>query len=119
VKRGLLAFILATALGAGSAAAQDITGRYAVEGTNANGSTYSGIATITATSENTCRIVWEVGSTSEGICMRNRNAFSAGYVLGNSIGLVIYEIFGDGSMQGIWTVADQPGVGTEILRPIR
>ena len=58
-------------------------------------------------------------TTSTGICMRNQNAFSAGYVLGDKVGLVIYEIMADGSMQGIWTVADQPGVGYENLFPVR
>jgi hypothetical protein len=38
-------------------------------------------------------------------------------VLGNDIGLVIYEILGDGTLDGIWTVADRPGVGTEVLVP--
>ena len=102
------------------AATGDVGGKYRVQGTNPNGSTYQGTATITVTSENTCRIVWTTGGTSsEGICMRNQNAFSAGYVLQGDVGLVIYEINGDGSMDGLWTVADQPGVGTEKLIPLR
>jgi hypothetical protein len=99
--------------------AAGIEGRYEVKGKNANGAAYGGTAEITATSENTCRIVWDVGTSSTGICMRNQNAFAAGYVLGDKVGLVIYEIMGDGSMHGIWTVADQPGVGEEDLYPIK
>ena len=98
----------------------DVGGTYKIQGTNANGSPYGGTATITLTSANTCRIVWKTGNTtSEGICMRNQNAFSAGYVLQGDVGLLIYEIKDDGSMDGLWTVADQPGVGTEKLIPVR
>lgn len=113
--------ILATAFILGSVgmtAAQDVGGSYSVEGTNINGSPYTGTAEITLLSETTCSIEWTTGpTTSTGICMRNGNAFSAGYVLGEAIGLLIYEIMQDGSMQGIWTVAGQDGTGTEILTP--
>ncbi|UJW85741.1 hypothetical protein [Devosia sp. SL43] len=109
------AFALATI---GMAAAQDVGGSYAVDGTNINGSPYSGTAEITLLSETTCAIEWTTGpTTSTGICMRNGNAFSAGYVLGDAIGLLIYEILEDGSMEGIWTVAGQDGTGTETLTP--
>jgi hypothetical protein len=116
-----LACFGAAALGAGALAdAGEVGGTYAIQGTNANGSPYRGTATITVTSSNTCRIVWKTGATSSsGICMRNQNAFTAGYVLQGKVGLVIYEINDDGSMDGLWTVADEPGVGTEKLIPMR
>jgi len=102
------------------ASAQDLPGKYNVEGKNVDGTPYSGTAEIVATSENTCRIRWETGSTtSEGICMRNGNAFAAGYVLGESVGLVVYQMKDDGSLEGIWTIADQKGVGEETLTPIK
>ena len=75
----------------GLAAAQQVGGLYDIEGTN----------------DATCEI----------ICMQNGNAFSAGYILGDAIGLLIYEVMDDGSLQGIWTVAGQDGTGTEILKP--
>ena len=110
----------AFALLAGSAAfAQDVGGFYRVEGKNANGSTYSGTAEIIITSENTCRIVWEVGGTSSGICMRNQHAFAAAYELSGAVGLIIYELLADGSMEGVWTIADQEGVGLEVLIPMQ
>lgn len=113
----LIGFLMAAAVGAASA--QDIGGRYRVEGKNLDGSSYEGVAEITLTSETTCRIVWETGSTSStGICMRNQLAFAAGYVLGENVGLVIYEVMPDGSMQGLWTVADTPGIGYENLYPM-
>jgi hypothetical protein len=100
------------------AADGNVGGNYNVLGKNPNGSEYSGTAEIIVTTESTCRIIWTTGSTnSEGICMRNDNAFAAGYVLGEKVGLVIYQMMDDGSMAGLWTVADEPGVGTEILTP--
>lgn len=118
MKRVVAALALAGALGLPTlAGAQDITGNYRVEGTNLDGSPYEGYAVITATSENTCRINWETGSSSSGICMRNRNALAAGYAMGDSVGLVVYEIKPDGTLEGLWTVADTPGVGTERLIP--
>lgn len=56
---------------------QSIGGTYTVAGTNFDGSKYGGEATITLTSDTTCTIHWETGgSSSDGICMRNDNAFS-------------------------------------------
>lgn len=110
-----IAACLATA-----ATAQNVSGRYQVIGTNFNGSPYSGTADVAATSNNTCRISWVTGSTtSRGICMRKANIFAASYVLNGKAGLVIYEIKSDGSLDGLWTIADQDGVGTERLVPMR
>lgn len=102
---------------AGSAQAQSIGGTYTVEGTNHNGSTYSGEAQITLTSDTTCEIVWKTPNVSNGICSRNGDAFAAAYVMGNSVGLVIYKVNDDGSMEGLWTIAGQGGTGTETLTP--
>lgn len=114
------AFLWAAALvmAAQGVAAQDVGGHYSVKGTNLDGSTYEGEAQITATSDVTCEIVWTTGgSTSSGICMRDGNAFSAGYELNGKVGLVIYLIQKDGSLDGTWTVAGVNAVGTEILTP--
>jgi len=99
------------------AAAQEVSGRYTVEGRNFDGSRYKGLAEILVTTKNTCRIVWNTGSTSEGICMRNGKTFAATYGTGSTTGLVIYEIRPDGRMEGLWTMADREGVGTETLIP--
>jgi hypothetical protein len=116
----VLFFALITAFFSTSASAQNLGGRYQVIGKNHNGSAYSGTAEITLTSNTTCNIVWKTGSTtSQGICMRNGVAFSAGYSMGNAVGLVIYEIKPDGSLDGIWTIAGQPGIGAERLVPMR
>lgn len=100
------------------ATAQSVAGTYDVIGTNFDGSVYEGLAQIVVTSDTTCEIVWETaGETSSGICMRNENALAAGYVLGDAIGLIIYQIMDDGSLEGLWTLAGERGHGTELLMP--
>jgi hypothetical protein len=108
----------ALAVGLSTASAQSIGGEYSVQGTNLDGSSYTGDALITLTSDTTCTIQWKTGSTtSDGICSRNDDAFAAGYVLGNSYGLVIYKVQDDGSLEGLWTIQGQNGTGTETLTP--
>lgn len=110
-----LALAIATTL---PSAAQSIGGEYTVAGTNLDGSTYKGEATITLTSETTCVIEWQTGGTSsEGICMRNGDAFSAGYVLNDDVGLVVYRVKENGTLDGLWTLAGKEGSGTEVLSP--
>jgi hypothetical protein len=97
--------------------AADVGGKYEARGTNPDGSKYRGTARIEITSNTTCRITWDVGQESSGICMRNGIALAAAYTLGDKVGLVIYEIRDDGTLDGIWTVADENGSGTELLIP--
>jgi hypothetical protein len=116
------AVVLATMIAIGCcppARAQIVGGQYRVQDTNTDGSAYQGTATITPSSNTTCRIVWQTGSTSRGICMGAGTSFAASYVLNGKVGLVLYQMQSDGSMKGIWTVADQPGAGTETLTPAR
>jgi hypothetical protein len=109
---------LALLAGMFGAQAQDIGGMYSVKGTNLDGSPYAGTAEVKLTSETTCEIYWTTGgSTSAGICMRNGPAFSAGYSMGDKVGLVIYQVFEDGHMEGLWTIAGTNGLGTETLTP--
>jgi hypothetical protein len=98
--------------------AQSVGGMYTVNGTNLDGSPYGGTAEIKGISDTTCEIYWTTGgTTSQGICMRNGPAFSAGYVMGDKVGLVIYQIMDNGTLEGLWTIAGSPGNGTEILTP--
>ncbi|OJU04978.1 MAG: hypothetical protein BGN83_06115 [Rhizobium sp. 63-7] len=98
-------------------AAQTVSaGTYNVEGTNLDGSSYEGTATITLASETTCVIEWKTGSTnSQGVCMLNGDAFAAAYVLGDAIGLIVYKVTGDGTLDGAWTITGKDGSGTEKL----
>jgi len=116
--RRVLLLAAAAALLAQPASAQSIGGRYRVQGTNFDGSPYGGEAEITLTSGTTCQIVWITESTSSsGICMRNDNSFAAGYVMEDKVGLVIYKLMPDGSLNGLWTISGQEGNGTEVLVP--
>jgi hypothetical protein len=100
------------------ALAQKVGGAYTVEGTNPDGSKYSGTAQITP-SGSTCRIAWDTGSPSKGICMLANKAFAASYVLDGKVGLVVYEVQPDSALKGVWTIADTEGAGTEVLTPVK
>jgi len=113
-------FLLICALwpAAGYAGGEVKAGAYAAQGTNPDGSSYSGTSRITITSDTTCTIVWKSGDTpSTGICMRDSDSFAAAYKMGGSVGLVIYKIGEDGTLTGVWTVAGHSGAGTETLTP--
>jgi hypothetical protein len=119
MKKALVAFAL-LAVSAVPAMAQSIGGRYTAEGTNINGTSYSGEAEITLTSETTCEIKWETGGPeASGICMRNDDSFAAGYMMGDQVGLIIYKVAADGTLNGLWTIAGNGGAGTETLTPIK
>ena len=118
MKRALIAaFLFCVSASVGTA--QDIGGRYAVAGTNIDGTPYGGEAVITLTSDTTCQIEWITGATSSfGICMRYDNAFAVGYQQGDAVGLAIYLVMADGALNGTWTVAGKEGSGSEILTPM-
>jgi hypothetical protein len=97
-------------------AAQSIGGTYSVIGKNFDGSPYAGTVRITA-SGSTCRIVWQTGSTAEGMCMLSGKTLAAFYRIGPDFGLAIYELEPDGSLTGRWGLADKEGVGLEVLTP--
>lgn len=106
----------------GAAQAQNFGGRYQVQGANLNGSPYSGVAEIKVISSTTCTIRWQTGggSVQDGICMRNGPAFSAAYAFADGkVGLVIYRILDNGTLDGLWTVAGMNGAGKETLTPMR
>jgi hypothetical protein len=105
---------------AAAASAQTVGGKYNVNGTNFDGSAYEGTATITRSSNSTCRIHWQTGSTSEGFCMLSNGALAAAYKMDDgSVGLVLYQLQPDGTLKGIWTIADKSGAGTETLTPFK
>jgi hypothetical protein len=107
---------------AGSAQAQNFGGRYQVQGSNMNGAPYAGVAEIKVISSTTCTIRWQTGggSVQDGICMRNGPAFSAAYAFEDGkVGLVIYRVLENGTLDGLWTVAGMNGAGKETLTPMR
>lgn len=98
--------------------AAEVGGNYRVQGTNFDGAPYEGTATIAVSSNSTCEIAWQTGATeSVGICMLLDDAFAAGYVLNDVVGLIIYKVQDDGTLNGVWTAAGMDGAGTEVLTP--
>jgi hypothetical protein len=99
-------------------AAEFREGIYNVEGTNLNGSPYNGTAEVTLLSDTTCQIVWKTGPTeSWGHCMKVGDCVSAGYIMGDAIGIIMYLLNDDGTLDGFWTISGQDGNGTERLTP--
>jgi hypothetical protein len=116
MRTSVIGLLLAAAL-APAAGAQTVGGNYSVTGTNPNGQAYSGSAHITP-SGSACRITWQTGGTSSaGVCMLANKAFAASYILQGKQGLVVYELQGNGTLKGWWTIVDTEGVGTETLVP--
>lgn len=116
MKRVLFATLLGLAMAAPAAAQTVNAGKYNVEGINLDGSTYSGTAEITLASDTTCVIEWDTaGVKSTGVCMLNGDAFAAAYVLEDALGLIVYRVKGDGTLEGAWTITGKDGSGTEVL----
>lgn len=101
-----------------SAGAAEVGGRYTVAGTNFDGSKYVGTAEIVVSSNTTCHIDWHIGGSQwKGICMRADDTLVAAYKYKSTVGLVYYRILGSGVLDGIWTIADEDGAGTDVLTP--
>jgi len=101
------------------AAAQQIGGRYSVEGTNPDGSAYRGSAEIIAAGGRTCRIMWNVGTTWNGTCLVGERSFAATYRSGNESGMAVYDLQPDGTLRGVWSLGDNRRTGTENLIPAK
>jgi hypothetical protein len=105
-------------------AAQDIGGRYKSEGTDPAGGHFSLTAEIEMLPENTCRIKWSDGSS--GICFLTGTTFSIAYIIHGAVGLGVYEVSSDGTIEGPFIDDFHGGgigtggkIGTEKLTPIR
>jgi hypothetical protein len=115
--RRRLAVLLLLVLLAPVAAAEFRAGIYRVAGTNLDGSPYEGRARITILSNTTCKIEWDTGAPASGPCMRVGDYVSAAYVMSGAVGIIMYRLNEDGSLDGIWTVSGLNGAGTEHLTP--
>ena len=100
------------------ASSAEIGGRYKDTGIELDGSKYSGTADITISSDTECRIVWHIGGEDlNGVCMRGPSTFAAAYTVETGVVLVRYKIEDDGTLDGVFTVANQKGVGVDTLTP--
>ncbi|QRM54927.1 hypothetical protein [Sinorhizobium sp. BG8] len=121
------------AAGCAATAAEDLSGRYKVNGTLANGRTYSNWAVIKMSSENTCDITWSDGT--KGVCMLNGTTLSyASVILPGLPGgehpfgeicvkaepqVGVYQVAPDGSMEGAYFDNTSNKGGHEKLTPVR
>jgi hypothetical protein len=92
---------------------------YSVSGTTVDGSPYSGAAEVAITSGTTFEVTWRIGgATYKGFGMRWDDVLAVSYAGGNVMGVAIYQVDKDsGVLNGRWTIAGQPGSGTEKLSP--
>lgn len=114
--------LLTTALLAGLAApamAQQ-AGTYAVEGQGADGSRYTGSATLAQTGQNTWRVTWRVGGDTAqgvGILIPEGPLLVVGYTMAGQTGVAAYAVEPDGRLMGTWTQGQGGGLGTEVMTP--
>jgi hypothetical protein len=87
-----------------------LAGAYTVEGSNPDGTAYSGTLTISPAGES-YRLQWESGGTYVGQGIAVDDLFGTSYGTENC-GVAVYHI-SDGSLEGTWTTYGESGVGTE------
>ena len=94
-------------------------GRYAVQGTNPNGSGgYRGVATLSQTGKGTWSMSWRVGNDSySGYGVGDGRVLAIAYNGGGNSGVVSYVANADGSYSGLWTTSGGRSAGTEQLTP--
>ena len=112
--------ILAGALSLGlalPAQAQRI-GTYAVEGTEAGGSRYTGSVQLTATGPETWRATWRIGGeVTNGVGIGGNGVLALGYTAQRETGTAIFITQPDGTLDGRWTSGTAGSVGTERWLP--
>ncbi|NJO34225.1 MAG: hypothetical protein HC869_14935 [Rhodospirillales bacterium] len=85
-----------------AAIAADLSGTYGVNGTNPDGTRYTGTAKIVM-KPGRCRVNWVHGNnTSYGTCKLSGKTFSVDFVLNGSRGTVVYELRSNGNLAGVW-----------------
>lgn len=96
-------------------------GSYDMTGTNPeDGTPYQGAIEVTKTGE-TYAVIWRFGTDeTHGIGALTRQSdktFAVSYGAGESHGIALYELQGDGSWSGTWANMTGQTLGTEIWRP--
>jgi len=87
-------------------------------GTNADGSKYTGTATVDVISDTTFAIKWKIGSTVySGFGMRRGDTLAATYQVNGQPGLILYTVGEGGVLTGNWSIRGENGSGTDRLTP--
>jgi hypothetical protein len=96
-----------------TAFAADPVGSYDVEGTNPDGSKYTGSVTVSRTGQ-TYRVIWRIGNTRyNGTAIGDKDFLAISYQSGSQSGLALYGADGD-DWKGIWTYSGGTSVGAEL-----
>lgn len=103
------------------AAADDIAGKYAVEGQEANsGASYSGEAMVQNAGD-TYHVVWQIGEqVAIGTGILTEEGFAVTYMMrGAQIpGIALYKVASDGTLSGQFTMLGADSVGEESWSPV-
>ena len=95
----------------------DISGDYTVNGTNADGSPYSGEANITRAGDG-YTIRWVIASESmQGLGEFDGQTYRVDWEASWGTGEAVYSLTSNGILQGTWTTDGGSGQGTEELKP--
>ncbi|MEM7446133.1 MAG: hypothetical protein AAF414_22625 [Pseudomonadota bacterium] len=105
-------------IAASAASAQDISGGYAMSGTDFDGFSYSGTTTITRTGATYAIEQNDGGSILAGTALYSGSTLAAVFVVSGETFLAIYDRQPDGSFSGTWTALGQSVVGNETLVPL-
>jgi hypothetical protein len=99
-------------------ARSSLGGTYQVNGTNPDGSAYTGTFELIQQGD-VWQIIWDIaGNTFDGVGITTGDLFAAAYG-GDGCGVGLYEATSDNSLSGIWAVwgLQQMGTETAIKRP--
>ena len=121
IKAALLGGIVAAGMAAGvlpGGARAEGPGRYAVQGTNPDGSRYAGTASLVQAGRGVWTLNWNVAGTAySGFGIGDGNVLAFSYTSGGSSGVVMYTARPDGSYAGVWAPRGARATGTEVLLP--
>ena len=98
----------------------DISGTYTLEGTNFDGTAYTGEVSISG-SGISYNLAWSIGQsqTQTGTADFDGTQLIGRWHEGDYSGDIIYTLQPDGSFTGTWTADGYTGQGTETLTPQR
>ena len=98
------------------AAAQIREGIYDVEGTNPDGSNYTGQFLLQNGPSASWVANWRVGNEQiQGLGLIQSGVLAVSFVVSGRPGVAVFEVEQDGKLRGSWTTGG--GMGTEMLTP--
>ena len=107
--------------GAASAAdAKDLAGKYAVEGVNPAGETYTGVAEVAVAKGGKLEITWRIGKrTTVGTGRLAAGVLTVEYegAVADREGKALYQVRPRGVLSGRWHTKGVKGAGRETLTP--